>query len=533
MGNNGDRMTFDRHHIAARIRACGITLRAWQRQALILATAADCPDLSLIVAIMGAGKSVVLSLLAASWSGPVVVSVPSVKLVRDMVPILRRLTGEPIGAWYTDEKRRERITVVCVPSLTAYAAAHGHIPDLLWIADEAHKCETDNVAAFRATCQPARSIGVTATPYRADAGLSLWQHVLMHYTMDAAVSDGALVPFRVEYPTGRGLTEVDDLVIEWVRRGEGACVISAADIADCDAFALACSDAGLRVAALHSRNRKGHESALAALQRGDLQAIVHCHMLSEGVDLPFLRRLALRHPRGSRVEYAQEIGRVLRVFEGKTVALVFDPWQVTLTHSLATAAELATALECDAEKEASDDTPPPLAIDPLTGEPFVWEDLPAPEKKRVMLATAAVAYVGSCVVAWRNAGLVSGRGQKGRWRTDPASEAQLRALDNLSRTIGFARSRGYRLPGSNADTVDHVRAVCRAYDRTFRGAPDRTRLRKGPCSDLLSAVILLISGRPSRDFQLPEGVTDTEYWTRATALTTLTTYAVDPTPLLD
>ena len=50
--------------IRAAIDRAGLKLRPWQRDALIKATEPDCPDASLIVAIMGAGKSIVLGLLA-------------------------------------------------------------------------------------------------------------------------------------------------------------------------------------------------------------------------------------------------------------------------------------------------------------------------------------------------------------------------------------------------------------------------------------------------------------------------------------
>ena len=51
---------FDRFAIRAALDRSGLKLRDWQRDALIRATAADCPDAALIVAIMGAGKSLSL-----------------------------------------------------------------------------------------------------------------------------------------------------------------------------------------------------------------------------------------------------------------------------------------------------------------------------------------------------------------------------------------------------------------------------------------------------------------------------------------
>ena len=82
---------FNRFAIRAALDQGGIKLRDWQPDALIRATAADCPDAALIVAIMGAGKSIVLALLACAWSGPVVVSTSSIDLVEALRAVIARL----------------------------------------------------------------------------------------------------------------------------------------------------------------------------------------------------------------------------------------------------------------------------------------------------------------------------------------------------------------------------------------------------------------------------------------------------------
>jgi hypothetical protein len=515
---------FNRFAIRAALDQGGITLRPWQRDALIRATDPSCPDASLIVAIMGAGKSIVLALLACAWRGPVVVSTSSIDLVEALRAVIARLSGEPVGAYYTSAKDVQRITVVCLPSLATYAAATGAQTGLLWIADEAHKCERSSVEAFLSACPPAHRIGMTATPYRADTGLTLWRSELLRYGIEDAITSGALVPFRVHFPKGKGFADVDDLVIDWVRSGTGACVISAADIADCDAFALACCEAGLRVAALHSRNRRSHATTMAALRSGELDAIVHCHMLSEGVDMPFLRRLVLRHARGSRVEFAQEIGRVLRACEGKAHADVFDPWQVTLTHDLQSPVQVEDAITAAPKAKASE--PPPPMIDPLTGEPIVWADLPAKERKRIWLATDAVAFLGSAALALRASGVARQYSETGQWRREPATPAQLQALTRLRSTVSWVRGQGHVLRGIGPTGAPIVQAICRA----FSAVSSSPKLRKGLASDLLTCVLTVLSGRSDAPYF--GDPMQRELVTRARAFTAFATYHVDPAPLL-
>ena len=510
--------------IRAAIDRAGLELRPWQRDALVKATDPACPDAALIVAIMGAGKSIVLALLACAWSGPVVVSTSSIDLVEALRPLIARLSGESVGAYYTGAKDVQRITVVCLPSLATYAAATGAQTGLLWIADEAHKCERSSVDAFLSACPPAHRIGMTATPYRADTGLTLWRSELLRYGIEDAITSGALVPFRVTFPKGKGFADVDDLVIDWVRSGTGACVISAADIADCDAFALACCEAGLKVAALHSRNRRSHATTMAALRSGDLDAIVHCHMLSEGVDMPFLRRLVLRHARGSRVEFAQEIGRVLRACEGKAHADVFDPWQVTLTHDLQSPVQVEEAITAAPKAKASE--PPPPMIDPLTGEPIVWAELPAKERKRIWLATDAVAFLGSAALALRASGVARQYSEQGQWRREPATPAQLQALTRLRSTVQWVRGQGHVLRGIGPTGAPIVQAICRA----FAAVSSSPKLRKGLASDLLTCVLTVLSGRS--DVPYFGDPTQRELVTRARAFTAFATYSVDPSPML-
>ena len=471
--------TFNRYLVRSAMDRGGVTLRPWQRQCLIDQTAASPTDAGMVSAVMGAGKSIVIALLCAAWRGPVVVTTSTIKLVEQLSDEIRRLTGEPVGVYYTGGKTTSRITVTCLPSVERLSVVLGPVPGLLWLADEAHRCERDTVAAFIETCQPARRIGFSATPYRAGGGLTIWTHEAYRYTLDDGIREGSLVPYRLVLWTKKlanelgvpfvampsaaedapGLNDADTAIRAWCRSQPGPGVISAANIADAEDFACECVADGYRVQAVHSRmSRAAVKGAIERLRTGELSALVHCHMLSEGVDMPWLRWMALRQARGSRVEFLQEFGRVLRTAAGKTEAVIFDPHAKSLAHPMTGWLEIASDEEEAPEVEAE----PNPTKDPLTGEEFDWENLPEKERKKIVARGAARAYLSTAIVALTTSGLLDPIGYGvSQWQFNPASERQTVYLSKFGKTSRMALTmRGYLTDGAVDDVqAGHVRAV--------------------------------------------------------------------------
>lgn len=491
-------MTWDRHAIAAARDRASLVWRPWQRQALHRATTPDARSNGIITAIMGAGKSVVVACLCAAWQGPVVVSAPSIALVEQLSGTIARVTGELVGRWYTHAKDLQRITCVCVDSLDQLPPIAGPI---LWIADECHRTERDVVASFIATHTPAHAIGLSATPYQADDGtLSLWTHEIIRYEVADALRDGVLVPMRVDYLTGRPGEQilVDDACIAWIRQADGPGIASARDIADAEDFAEQLRDAGIPALSVHSRmRRKAIADALRDLQSGTIRVIVHCRMLVEGVDLPWLRWLCLRHPRGSRVAFSQEIGRVLRSHPGKDHARVYDPYGVTLEHQLQDAAAVCEAVGTPASKTAATAEPPEPLIDPLTGE--IIERPTVRDERTVRARSDASAYIARALITLRQTGAAKAEpdaqpGLKG-WRRDPASAKQLDVLYRAESQCRLFVQRKGEIDGLTGDAAAHLRYISLCATRA--AAASRTHdVRKGPISDLITVLFCAVRTSP-------------------------------------
>lgn len=474
-------MTFDRYAIRPACERSRITLRTWQRQALHLLTLPDTPDYGIITAIMGAGKSVVIALLCSAWSGPVVVTAPTIALVDQLSATIEAISGESVGRLYTGGKSTERITVVCLPSIDLAPRE----PGTLWIADECHRTDRAPVAEFDEFAH--FRIGFSATPRG-----SLWQFEHMRYTVADALRDGVLVPMRVHYLTGKGKGHVDrnEACVEWIAKQTGPGVVSADSIADAEDFTEALNDAGVPALCIHSRlPAKTRKAAMRALESGTIRALAHVRMLVEGVDLPWLRWLCLRSPRATQVAFAQEIGRVLRAYPGKTHADIFDPYGVTLEHELQDVFAVCDAAPIESEPA---DPPPEPFIDPLTGEEF--EKPTAIDRKKIQTRSEGAAYVAQCLMALKQHGIAppgsGATGLKG-WRRDLATEKQLAILaKTVKQARFFVQNKGRVDDLSDAEST-HARAIALQVTRAHAIA-DKYPLRKGYVSDLITVLFATI-----------------------------------------
>ena len=411
----------------------GLEPRRWQREALPLALAAiKSRERGVVSAIMGAGKSRLQAEICASGRGRVLVTVPTVTLVEQMAAtIAERCPGE-VGMYYTHRKEAgERVTVCCLPSLPQLLADPGWTgPLALWVCDEAHRSQCSTVLDVYNDLAPDRAIAFTATPFRSNEGeeLSLWQREVYRYGAQAAIADGVVVPWRVECWTGADMTPIDEACTAMIRQfASGPGLVNALHIADAEAYAECLVSQGVSAAAVHSRmKRQDVLATIDALKAGRLDTIVHVNMLSEGVDMPWLRWLCLRRPVKARVRFVQEVGRVLRAAPGKTEAVILDPHDLMQKFGLSYEAML--------EGSADDDEPAEIK------EKEVDDALTEIERQRHNPPARAIRtlerYLRQYSYAAQLAGLVQIRVAAGKWRQSLASEKQLQQVHRAVTGLG-------------------------------------------------------------------------------------------------
>lgn len=359
----------------------GLQPRRWQSEALAAIEARD-DDRGLVVAFMGSGKSILLAELAARTEGRIVVTAPTLRLVHQLAATLER-RGLDVGRVCTGHRdTTHRVTVTTYADRSLKQVAEAIPRPALWIADEAHRTSTTTCDRFVSAIQPQRSIGFTATPYRAEVDVShmrdlelaaqklreqrltYWSAEWYAYRYEDAIRDGVVhVPTFAGPQLPRDLlaaSRADEMIVElvdacgrWLDMPEasGPGVFSQPSRADADSLADALTARGYAVEPFHSDHSISvRDERIERLRRGDLRAIVHVACLVEGVDLPWLRWIGLTNPRGSRVAYAQEIGRVLRTAPDKPRAYVWDPFDSASVHQIQSPTELEGALAEQAEQ---------------------------------------------------------------------------------------------------------------------------------------------------------------------------------------
>ncbi|MEQ1845600.1 MAG: DEAD/DEAH box helicase family protein, partial [Nitrospira sp.] len=227
------------------------------------------------------------------------------------------------------------------------------------VVDECHRLAADRFDAFVKSVHPKVLLGLTATPERSDGKpifhyfdnrpdgspaveLRLWHALDLqllspfeYYGCDDD-TDFSAVPW--DKPGEReaidNLVTGNDtrarLVIDEWRRLTGdpkrsKALVFCVTVAHAEFMTRKFNQAGLpSLCIVGSTDADVRRQAPARLARGELCALVTCDLYNEGVDLPSVDTLLLLRPTQSPVLFQQQIGRGLRLHEGKQSCLVLD-----------------------------------------------------------------------------------------------------------------------------------------------------------------------------------------------------------------
>jgi len=450
----------------------GFTPRHWQIESTTKALhhLQKHPDIpSVIRAVMGSGKSAVIASLIASIelaaNEVIVVTVPTQLLVRqlhrDIAAWLFPL-GRKVGRFYARDKSwNVPVVICCMDSLEALVEkfrAHGRTV-ALWVADEVHKTQTATILDIHALFAPKSAIGFTATAFRASKGerLTLWQKLLYNYTPSQALRDKVVVPYRVLQYEGAGSVMRDQACLEMIKTANGPGLVNADGIEDAETFADLLTRNGVQAKAVHCEMGLTElRTRLKALAHGDLKALVHVSLLSEGVNIPWLRWLCMRRCVASRVRFCQEVGRILRSSTGKTEAVIYDPHDLFGLFKLDYAAVLGG--EDEEEKPVPESSLPP----PFPGE--LGDDMSI--RARALIE----GYLRQLSLAFDAAELVQ-RFVGGQWRDLAATPKQVAFMAAL-------------VPAIQKPHVPAVHRPSLELATTVRGS-----LTRGTASDLISVML--------------------------------------------
>ncbi len=221
----------------------------------------------------------------------------------------------------------------------------------LAIIDEAHHVVASKWQRVLDAMVKALRLGVTATPFRYD-GRGLGEHfqqAIEGPTVAELIRDGYLArPAIFAPPAKLDLSKVkkrggdyvaadlakavdtDELTLPAVRHYARICggvpaVVFCAGVEHARHVAQQFQAGGWDAAAIDGEMSVAErDRAIRHLASGRLSILTSCDIISEGTDLPIVGAAILLRPTESTGLYLQQVGRVLRTYEGKGEAIIID-----------------------------------------------------------------------------------------------------------------------------------------------------------------------------------------------------------------
>ena len=198
-------------------------------------------------------------------------------------------------------------------------------------------------------------LGLTTTPYRLDQkniyAICDFNSV---YEVDlfSAINRGWLVPYKyygiydatvnydkIRYINGRYVEKdlenalsinirAELIYKHYLRYRRNRALAFCTSINHAEFMAEYFNNKGIKSVCIHSDNTKKHycerKSGINALEKNEIEIVFSVDMLNEGVDIPSLDLLLFLRPTESPTVFLQQLGRGLRLFEGKKDVRVLD-----------------------------------------------------------------------------------------------------------------------------------------------------------------------------------------------------------------
>jgi superfamily II DNA or RNA helicase len=226
----------------------------------------------------------------------------------------RRLVaaGVACGVVMSGEPTLDAPVQVC--SVQTLVAREQHPPADLLVWDEAHHCAAETYREIRAKYPSAWHLGLTATPERSDGAPlgDAFEALVAPISVAELVEAGHLAPIDVIAPPTRlqsaiGATPAD----AWREHGGGRpAVIFTGTIAESRECVAAIGERAAHIDG--STPRRERDEILRRFERGDLDVVSNCSVLTEGWDSARAEVCVLARGCGSLPVYLQTIGRVRR-----------------------------------------------------------------------------------------------------------------------------------------------------------------------------------------------------------------------------
>lgn len=221
----------------------------------------------------------------------------------------------------------------------------------LIIVDEFHHAASASYSSVIEYFQPQFLLGITATPDRMD-GKDVYAicdgNVSYQIHFIEAIRRQWLAPFQyfgvydeTDYSKIRWLgtrydeeqllsaqlqeNQAERIYEAWMRHKQTRTIAFCSSIRQADYLAEAFRSRGVSVVSLHSRGTEmSRGEAIRRLNNGQLEVVFTVDLFNEGTDIPSVDTLLFVRPTESLTVFTQQVGRGLRLSEGKTHCVIID-----------------------------------------------------------------------------------------------------------------------------------------------------------------------------------------------------------------
>ena len=309
--------------------------------------------IALLYHATGTGKTTTAVLDAKRCGGRVLFIAHTQELVDQATKRFRELWTNTTVGRYCEVIKQPRAHVVCgsVQSVSLHLDEFKDGEFDYLIVDEAHHAAADTYQKILSYFKPAFTLGLTATPERADdkSILEIFKNTAHKLDIQTAVEIGELVPVRcIRIHTNIDLTKVRfnsvqynirdleskiyvpernrlivDTWMQYVR--DKRTVVFCASVKHAQQIADLFREQGIKSAAVSGSMKQSERREFQEkFVNRDIQVLCACDLLNEGWDCPEIEVLFMARPTMSKVLYTQQLGRGMRLYEGKESLMVFD-----------------------------------------------------------------------------------------------------------------------------------------------------------------------------------------------------------------
>ncbi len=309
--------------------------------------------IALLYHATGTGKTVTAVTDARRMGGRTLYIAHTKDLITQTAETFGMLWPEAEVGLFVEGKREATAQVVCASVQSIALNLDMFLPDTFdyIIVDEAHHASAETYQKVLAYFTPRFTLGLTATPERSDGTniLEIFKNTAHRLDIRTAVEAGELVPVRcIRIHTNIDLSKVRfnsfsynirdleskifvpernklivDTWMDYVK--DKRTVIFCASVRHAREIASLLEERGVSVAAVSGDMKLSDRNEMTErFASGKIRVICACDLLNEGWDCPETEVLFMARPTMSRVLYTQQLGRGMRLAEGKESLMVFD-----------------------------------------------------------------------------------------------------------------------------------------------------------------------------------------------------------------